>query len=285
MKLVYGSDLHLEFDSGRHLPVPDDTDAKVLILAGDIVNTPILRSGHLTNPTVIEKFQAMNDMFARVYVIMGNHEHYEGDYAKTEELARNFYKQFDNFVFLEKEGDTFEGVRFFGGTMWTDFHHEDPQLMYSARHTMNDYSVLNSSRKAYDENGFPRPTARLIPEDVLEDHKSFMYKLYEDLDEHGDLPRVVITHHSPSMIALAEMYRQNHTDMNYLYHNTYDNLILDRPAIKAWFHGHTHVRQVKELGTCKIAANARGYQGYEAAARTFKFAEIEIDTTKENTND
>lgn len=281
MKLVYGSDLHLEFDSGNYLPVPQATDAKVLILAGDIVNTPILRQGHLTNPTIIEKFQAMNDQFARVYVIMGNHEHYDGDYAKTEDLAREFYSKFDNFKFLEKEGDTFDGVRFFGGTMWTDFHHEDPQIIFSARYVMNDYTVLNSDRMKLGHGGREQAST-LLPADVLDDHKSFMYKLYEDLDEHADMPQVVITHHSPSMIALADEYRRDTTGMNYLYHNTYDNLILDRPAIKAWFHGHTHVRQVKELGTCKIAANARGYKGYETAANTFEFAEIEIDTTKEN---
>ena len=122
MRLAIGSDLqlHLEFDSGRHLDLPVQPEAEVLVLAGDIVTTPMIKSEG-ASPTMITRMEQLSDMFKVVFVIMGNHEHYDGDFAKTEDLAREFYSRFDNFVFLEKESFTYKDVIFYGGIMWTDF--------------------------------------------------------------------------------------------------------------------------------------------------------------------
>ncbi len=273
MKVALGSDLHLEFDAARRLELPVNPEAEVLVLAGDIVNTPLLKNGKLTSPTMMTRFEQLSDMFKTVIVIMGNHEHYDGDFAKTEDLCRNFYSQFDNFVFLEKEGFKYNDVIFFGGTMWTDFDGHDPQIMYMAQHSMNDYSVINSATKHASGRA-----SLLLPFDVLQDHLQFMVALNKSLEDNPDTKHIVVTHHSPSMLQCPPEYRQRDSQgMNTLYHNRHEEFILSHDNIRGWVHGHSHVRVSNQLGQCLIAANARGYIGYESNAYDFAFKEFEFN--------
>jgi predicted phosphodiesterase len=273
MKVALGSDLHLELDSARKLELPVNPEAEVLVLAGDIVNTEILERGTQTCPTLIEKFHQLSDMFKVVLVVMGNHEHYGGDFDKTEGLARKFYSQFDNFVFLEKETFQYNDVVFYGGTMWTDFAGHDPQVMWMAQNAMNDYSCKNSRTKHKSGRG-----SLLLPSDVLQDHTDYMTKLIENLFHHKDNNMIVISHHSPSMLQCPQEHRDRYDNgMNALYHNSHEEFILSNPQIRGWVHGHTHVRTSNKLGKCLIAANARGYAGHEKQADSFRFTEFEFN--------
>lgn len=274
MRVALGSDLqlHLEFDSGKHLELPVKPEAEVLVLAGDIVTTPMIKSDG-ASPTIVSRMEQLSDLFKVVFVVMGNHEHYDGDFAKTEDLAREFYSRFDNFVFLEKESFTYNDVVFYGGTMWTDFSGHDPRVMWMAKNTMNDYSCLNSRNTTL--RGRP---GLLSPADVLQDHMEYMTGLVKSLENNPNNKHIVISHHSPSMLQCAPEYRSRHSnDMNALYHNNHEEFILDNDQIRGWVHGHSHVRKTSQVGQCLIAANARGYVGREAEASNFTFAEFEFN--------
>ena len=284
MKVALGSDLHLEFDSARRLELPVKPEAEVLVLAGDIVTTPMIKNAGVkmpgladlncgVSPTMITRMEQLSDMFKVVFVVMGNHEHYDGDFAKTEDLAREFYSRFDNFVFLEKESFTYNNVVFYGGTMWTDFDGHDPQVMWMAKNTMNDYKCLNSRTNKI--NGGP---SLLSPADVLQDHMEYMTGLIKSLENNPDKKHFVISHHSPSMLQCPQEFRDKYDNgMNALYHNRHEEFILSNDQIRGWVHGHSHVRKTSQLGQCLIAANARGYIGYESAASDFTFAEFEFN--------
>jgi 3',5'-cyclic AMP phosphodiesterase CpdA len=74
MKLAIVSDIHLEFGD---IILKNDQSADVLILGGDICVAK-----HLT-PEVKDFFQRVSFEFPETIYIMGNHEHYNGDYAKS----------------------------------------------------------------------------------------------------------------------------------------------------------------------------------------------------------
>jgi predicted phosphodiesterase len=89
VKVAIASDLHLEFGD---LEIDNDNRADVLILSGDIlvakdiaqrdpygVMGPEYRSNRYH-----DFMQRCSALFPHVIYVMGNHEHYNGDFAKTE---------------------------------------------------------------------------------------------------------------------------------------------------------------------------------------------------------
>ena len=73
MKIALMSDVHLEYG-----PCPiEKVDADVLVLAGDITTADPVRFGKIG----VEFFKQASEMFNDVIYIMGNHEHYRGDFA------------------------------------------------------------------------------------------------------------------------------------------------------------------------------------------------------------
>ena len=139
MKIAVCSDLHLEFGD---LDLTNDESADVLILGGDIFIASELASGPVL--TVTEKVQERADRynafitrcserFPNVILIMGNHEHYHGDFAESAKTIRGTFGDLHNVHFLDKEWRIINGVLFFGGTLWTDMNGEDPITMSRMR--------------------------------------------------------------------------------------------------------------------------------------------------------
>jgi hypothetical protein len=54
-------------------------------------------------------------------------------------------------------------------------------------------------------------------------------------------------------------------------------LILSNPQIRGWYHGHSHYRYRTKIGETKVAANPRGYYGYERASVSFDARELDFD--------
>ena len=89
MKLYVTSDLHLEFGD---LDLHNRDDVDVLILGGDICVVRDIGRPEGGDPLIESKksliikqfFQRVSDRFAHVIMIMGNHEHYHGDFMKTQ---------------------------------------------------------------------------------------------------------------------------------------------------------------------------------------------------------
>jgi len=145
MKIITYSDLHLEF--GAEFLLPPDTDADVLVLAGDVIT--------------FRDYSPLNDLLNKwekpVIYVAGNHEYYAAPpITQAEKEFREWLvEHYPNVKFLQNESVTVNGVHFFGGTMWTDFSHANPLAMQVAQQQINDFRFIHST-----------PDKRLKPEDI-----------------------------------------------------------------------------------------------------------------------
>jgi DNA repair exonuclease SbcCD nuclease subunit len=223
-------------------------------------------------------FEQCSSSFKHVLYIMGNHEHYHGDFATSANILRTVLKEFPNIHFMDKESITIDDVTFIGGTLWTDMNKEDPHTLYSIKGVMNDFRIIqNSARKVTfkDEAGkFHEREARFCPEDTVEDHKAMLAFIDETTKDKTD-KFVVIGHHSPCKLSTHPRYKEE-AMMNGAYSSDLSEFILDRPQIKLWTHGHTHDPYDYMIGSTRIVCNPRGYINYEECADNFKFKLLEV---------
>ena len=298
MKIAITSDVHLEFGD---LDLHNDENADVLILGGDILVAEDVKNFSYVDEQIMAATPSMlargeryynfikrcSERFPQVVLIMGNHEHYHGDYAQTASIIRTVVGEFSNVHFLDKEWRIINGVLFFGGTLWTDMNNEDPETLRQIAYMMNDYrGVQNSNRTVsyrvpdltkdeVDAFSFKERPATFSPQDSVVDHKEFLKQLDEVLALHPGLPTVVVGHHAPSKVSTHPRYK-NEVLMNGAYSTNLDNFILDRRQIKLWTHGHTHEDFDYMVGTTRVVCNPRGYDGYEERADNFKLKYVEI---------
>ena len=279
MKIAVCSDLHLEF-GGIILRNTDDAD--VLILSGDIcVAKDLLELGSPMSKSeaIHDFFKNCSDEFKQVIYIVGNHEHYHGDFRDTiKDLKYNLH-YLQNLHILDKETVTLEGVTFIGGTLWTDMNGEDPMTLHSIGSMMNDFRCVKNSNKKVSfrdaDGNFHERTAKFSPEDAVEDHKKMVDYIRHVVEGKDDQKFVVVGHHAPSKLSTHPKY-QNETLMNGGYSSTLDFFIEAHPQIKLWTHGHTHEIFDYVLNQTRIVCNPRGYIGYEDRADAFKLKTFEI---------
>ncbi|NBV28932.1 hypothetical protein EBS02_07965, partial [bacterium] len=126
MKLYLCSDVHIEFGP---LEVHNNDNADVLILSGDIVVASAFKnwdnfgikgviepSKHAQN--FLNFFHQCSTKFKDVIYVMGNHEHYDGDFATSASILRSVLKEYTNIHLLDKESKTIGDITFVGGTLW-----------------------------------------------------------------------------------------------------------------------------------------------------------------------
>ena len=278
MKIAVCSDLHLEFGD---LELKNTESADVLVLGGDIFIAAELQdfmyddSGVIT-VTATARARAERyvnfvsrcaERFPHVILIMGNHEHYHGDFATSAKTIRQAFEPLSNVYFLDKEVRIINGILFYGGTLWTDMNSQDPNTMHRIRMMMNDFNCIRNT----SEEG----KKVFMPEDAVEDHYEFKRGLDAVLEQHPDLPVVVCGHHAPSKASTHPRYRSEWL-MNGAYSTNLDNYILDRRQIKLWTHGHTHEDFDYMIGTTRVVCNPRGYDGYESKADSFQLKYVEV---------
>jgi Icc-related predicted phosphoesterase len=279
MKIAVCSDLHLEFGD---LDLANDEGADVLVLGGDIfIATELSEFAYDTSAAIIPATDSVrergqryvdfvtrcSERFPHVILIMGNHEHYHGDFAQSARIIRDTFGHLDNVYFMDKECRIINGVVFYGGTLWTNMNGEDPLTMHNIRMSMNDYNCVKNT----SEEG----KKVFMPQDSVDDHRDFLQKLDDTLALHPELPVVVCGHHAPSRASTHPRYRTEFV-VNGAYSSNLDEFILDRRQIRLWTHGHTHEDFDYKIGTTRIVCNPRGYDGYEARADNFKLKYVEI---------
>ena len=279
MKIAVCSDLHLEF-GGLILRNTDNAD--VLILSGDIcVSKDLLELGSPMSKSeaIHDFFKNCSDEFKYVIYVVGNHEHYHGDFRDTlRDLKYNLH-YLPNLYILEKEKVTLEGVTFVGGTLWTDMNGEDPMTLHAIGSMMNDFRCVKNSNKKVSfrdaDGNFHERVAKFSPEDAVEEHKKTVEYIRQVVEGKDDQKFVVVGHHAPSKLSTHPRY-QNDTLMNGGYSSTLDFFIEAHPQIKLWTHGHTHEVFDYVLNQTRIVCNPRGYIGYEDRADEFKLKTFEV---------
>lgn len=272
MKIAYASDLHLEFGK---LEV-DLPDADVLVLAGDICVASDIERAYFKR--VVEFFEEITYNYKHVIYVMGNHEHYHGDFAKTYDLLKSTLK-FDNLHILENGFVDIEDFRFIGTTLWTDLNKSDGLTEFHVSKNMNDYAVIvNSGRKVTfssvvdGKKQFHERDAKLSTSDTYNAHKIALEYINQVLTK--DKKCVIVTHHAPSYASIHPSY-VNDKLMTGAYMSDLSEFILDS-EIKLWIHGHIHWYHDYMIGNTRVVCNPRGYDGHESVSDCFNFEVIEL---------
>jgi predicted phosphodiesterase len=286
MKIAICSDVHLEFGQ---LELENTQNAEVLVLSGDICTAVDLRVtdsilSSAKTDRYLDFFTACSRNFPHVVYLMGNHEHYHGDFATSAGYLRDAMKQCgDNIHFLDKEVWEHNDHVFIGGTLWTDMNGEDEMTMNHVERRMNDFQICKNSNRVVNYRSFEEDKAKfherpatLSPQDAVEDHKA-MLKFIEDT--YAEIPPwktvVVCTHHAPSKSSEHPRYKKDQL-MNGAYNSQLDKFIMDRPGIKLWTHGHTHEDFDYMIKGCRVVCNPRGYINYEDRADRFELKYVEV---------
>ncbi|MFN7226428.1 MAG: metallophosphoesterase [Holosporales bacterium] len=248
MKIISYSDLHLEF--GSNFMPPADTNADVMILAGDIITCK--------DYSPLSRF--LKNWHKPVLFVMGNHEYYTRRPMTEEKTSfRDWLKeQHPNVTLLLDENVTIDGVHFFGGTMWTDFDDGNPLAMLTAQQQMNDYQMI------YTEAGH-----RLTPSQTVAMHQTYREKLIAWLEDEKNGSRVVISHHAP-VINPHTQHKESPLQPAF---NSLDMLeIIERYQPALWVYGHTHECDDQMIGATRVISNQSGYPSRQ---RQFECADFD----------
>jgi len=290
MKIAICSDVHLEFGQ---LELENTQDAEVLVLSGDIctavdlkVTDSILSSAKTDR--YMEFFTQCSKNFPHVVYVMGNHEHYHGDYAESIVHIKRALRHLENIHVLDKEVFTLGDYVFLGGTLWTDMNGEDEHTINHVQRRMNDFQIcVNSNEmvnyRVWDEKDdgtetvkFKIRPATLTPRHVIEDHKEMLKFIEVNYNMTPPwMTTIVCGHHAPSKSSEHPRYAHD-TLMNGAYNSRLDQFIMDRPGIKLWTHGHTHEDFDYMIKGCRVVCNPRGYINYEERADRFQLKVVEV---------
>ena len=246
MKIHLISDLHTEL-KWYCIPELEDEANTVVILAGDIGIAKRPETTYL--PTVANACKR----FKHVFMVLGNHEHWDGSLNTSYSKIFCDTLEYDNFDVLDKGTVVLDGVAFIGATLWTDMDDNNPVVIMHAM-AMNDYDRIRigPTEKPYRQN--------LRPLDTMSHHKRDKEYIYPEITKQKEAGNkvVVITHHAPSFQSVADVYQGK--TINGAYCTELGNDICDlEPDL--WVHGHTHYSFDYVIHKTRIVCNPRGYPG------------------------
>ena len=232
MNIQLFSDLHLELEGYE----PDFTGADVVVFAGDI---------H-------ERTHGLDWMLslkssAPLLYVLGNHEHYKTSYPSLVEKLRRRAAGSAVHI-LQDDAVVIDGISFHGTTLWTDF-----ALMGDPAHAgSNCQEIMQDFR--YIRRLPTHSKMRAI--DLSAIHRRSLAWLGESLTASTTNQNVVITHHAPSVISVAEQHRSEVVKSAYA--SKLDGFIAEHKP-NLWLHGHLHNSSDYEVHGCRVVCNPRGY--------------------------
>lgn len=239
MRLLVLSDLHLEVWR-EFCPKFNTTDSKpdVVVLAGDIHTSARGPDwAALTFPDI------------PVVYVSGNHEFYGGALDQTNLAIRDKCANLEHVHYLDCGEFIFNGVRFLGATLWTDFalfgSENRSDAMVDAGLAMNDYQRIRLASAGY---------RKLRPDDTEKLHVEHKAWIAKKLEEPFAGPTVVVTHMAPSRHSVAPEYASD--PVSAAFASCLDDLV---SKAKLWIHGHTHTSFDYLIGPCRVVANPLGY--------------------------
>jgi len=232
MKLHLLSDLHTEFADFS----PPDTNADIVILAGDIG----VGLGGI-------EWAARRFPNAPVIYVPGNHEFYDHDIGLTEELKAAAPP---NIHVLNNDKLELHGVRFLGSTLLADFN------LYGAAEAW--FSRRRARRLLEDFTSIRNGGRRFTPEDSVELHETSKAWLVAELEKIFEGSTVVVTHHLPALTSIAKRYAND--SLNPAFASRLEDII-EKHRPELWIHGHTHVPCDYELFDTRVVCNPGGYPG------------------------
>jgi predicted phosphodiesterase len=230
MKIRILSDLHLEFQN--YEPPPGDAD--VVVLAGDI------HTKRRAIPWILQHFKGP------VLYVLGNHDYWGENLTKLPSTLKSMAEG-HNIHVLEGSSIVIDGVRFFGGTFWTDY-----ELYGKRQYAMNEaISKMNDYRKIRHSPDYKK----FKPETAFRQHFAVRLAMKQWLEEPFGGKTVVISHHAPSAKSLE--VRSEGEILDACYASNLEEYM--GPNLDLWIHGHIHDSMDYNINGTRVVANPRGY--------------------------
>lgn len=254
MRLWVWSDLHLEAQKAM-MPSAAPAGADAIVCAGDLCAAADLAR---IARRVIERYRLP------MVCVPGNHEFFTpaaGGVAGVEEcraaIARAAEASMDwpaRLYVLDDAAAVIGGVRFVGGTLWTDFAlgaepGDMPWRMNDALAMAPDFARI-----------FMEAGKRISPQDMLRMHAATRRFIEGELAVPFAGPTVVMTHHMPHPDCTPAGHRQS--PASFLYASSeaaFGGLLESEKAPALWVCGHTHHAFDLHVGRTRILCNPLGY--------------------------
>lgn len=257
MIVQFASDLHLEYLNKRF---PDcirverlaSPDVDLLILAGDI------HSG----TQMVDKF---GQWPCPVLYVPGNHEFYDTAIDLQVAAIRKAAQNTDMRVLYRDEW-IFNGVRFLGCTLWTDY-----QLMGTGGRQLA--SMFACEARIADHRkimGIEKPGQGFSAQQAFALHQQDRSWLESKLDESFQGKTVVVTHHAPSRGSVHPRFRGD--PCNAAFVSDLDDLV---EKADVWIHGHVHDTFSYHVGKCHVMTNPGSYAVTIGKVKTIEALEFE----------
>jgi len=254
MKIHILSDLHLEIADYNVKAL----EADVIVLAGDIgVGMKGLEWAA----------RLMGRTNAHIIYIAGNHEFYRYEMNSLRKAMKDFCSAPTGWEgddsehrlhFLDDGEVIIDGVRFLGSTLWTDFklfgddiQHE---CMLEGEQCLNDFRLIKNGEWNF------------LALDSINVHNKSVEWLDKKLrSEKFDGKTVVVTHHLPSELSVADRYKKSL--LSACFASKLDRLL---GHSELWIHGHTHDSFDYVSKGTRVVCNPRGYCRYQPENDEFK---------------
>ena len=236
MKLRLLSDLHMEGHKYDYKSQGED----VVLLLGDI---------H-TKCRHAEILDQINES-TRIILIAGNHEYYGSTFEGVNSTLKDFELIYPNLTYLDNDSVDFNGVSFFGGTMWTDFklygENDVPYVIQDTTRYIADYRYIDKFASYPNYQGSKE---KWTIGDTIEQYEIFGKNFDRWVKDKEGMTRICLTHFLPSIKSVDAQFKGCILN-GYFASNQEHRLTL----VDWWFHGHTHSSCNYENVRC----NPRGY--------------------------
>ncbi len=222
MRVQPFSDLHVDFPGARGFP-PLAGGAELILAAGDSCQG------------LVRAIEMLRSAYPRteVVTVAGNHEYYGGVLPEELEAGRKRARELG--VHLVENGTaSFGRLRIVAATMWTDYELFGERLrepaMRAASDAMRDHKRIRWQRE---------PWQRFRPQEARRLHLESRAYLEAELSRRHDGPTLVMTHHAPTIEAVAPAFQRSLASAAYA-----SELlpIVDRHQPDFWLSGHTLCR-------------------------------------------
>lgn len=242
LKLWIWSDLHQEIDRWEfpaRLPRAD-----VAVVAGDLHRLPDAVDW------LVRRLDAGILKVRRVVLVPGNHEYYRREMTNALRRARTEARDLGIYL-LDGDEVVIGGVRFLGGTLWTDYAilgDAEAGMAACLDKIANDYSLIG-----IEDGGSVR---RFTTERALALHRAYVDWLAERLAVPFQGPTVVVTHHGPTLASTDPERRDEAFTAGFASDLTW---LIERFQPDLWVHGHTHASCDYRIGRTRVICNPKGY--------------------------
>jgi Icc-related predicted phosphoesterase len=256
------SDVHLDFDIGNMFylhpkqvwsptPLPEDHDT-ILMLAGDLWRNDLAFKVMFDGDSWISWIAKR---FEHVVLVLGNHDYWGLSLQSAVRKAREAAALLPNVTLLEQSTATISGIKFVGGTLWTDYG-RNQVAMSVGRSTIMDFK--------YTTFGDTKVRRKIRPEDLFEIHRQTARFIFNNCaaDVPGQ-PVIIMTHMAPHEQSIDPKYAHERM-LNASYFTDLSKSIATHCAdVKLWVHGHIHRPVDYMIYNVRVLSNPRGYEAYE----------------------